>query len=365
MFLSRANNQYAILSSMVYTPSCQVTISLSGSLFSLRTGNVVGKVKGSMNSKGAALAALTAASALLAYLVFRKREPKKEAEEEVEQERTKEKMEPLKEARNNEGPEKGMEEECLLTGEVRGEKESLMEWIDRQLEEAERKTAGSPWPEIPQEGGLMIAGGEASHDEGAADPAKSFDIQKEGRELLDVQGDLKEAESQLLGTVLELEDADMGVPGQGEKFVQSGDGRGDAAGTLLAANPKHSLEGSLNPEPKKSSPIVEKEEKSVNDSSSETRSPSCTIVIDQFVMSSDSEIELLEEPSMAGDDDETGQLLDDTESEGENPEDVIQHVDDLNNEASDPVKMGSDSVVDNTPDELIALRPAWQRTNKN
>merc|ERR1712130_387013 len=116
--------------------------------------------------------------------------------------------------------------------------------------------------------------------------------------------------------------------------------------------------GSLNPEPKKSSPIVEKEEKSINDSSSGTRSPSCTIVFDQFVMSSDSEIELLEEPSMAGDDDET-------ESEGENPEDVIQHVDDLNNEASDPVKMGSDSVVDNTPDELIALRPAWQRTNKN
>ena len=198
------------------------------------------------------------------------------------------------------------------------------------------------------------------------DPAKSFDIQKEGRELLDVQGDLKEAESQLLGTVLELEDADMGVPGQGEKFVQSGDERGDAAGTLLAANPKHSLEGSLNPEPKKNNPIVEKEEKSVNDSTSGTRSPSCTIVIDQFVMSSDSEIELLEEPSMAGDDDETGQLLDDTESEGENPEDVIQHVDDLNNEASDPVKMESDSVVvDNTPDELIALRPAWQRTNKN
>lgn len=148
--------------------------------------------------------------------------------------------------------------------------------------------------------------------------------------------------------------------------------RGDAAGTLLAANPKHSLEGSLNPEPKKNNPIVEKEEKSVNDSTSGTRSPSCTIVIDQFVMSSDSEIELLEEPSMAGDD-ETGQLLDDTESEGENPEDVIQHVDDLNNEASDPVKMESDPVkmesdsvvVDNTQDELIALRPAWQRTNKN
>ena len=72
--LNRGNSQYAILSSMVYTPSCQVTISLSDYWSSHRTANVVDRLKGSMNSRGAALAALTAASALLAYVVFRKRE---------------------------------------------------------------------------------------------------------------------------------------------------------------------------------------------------------------------------------------------------------------------------------------------------
>ena len=72
--LNRGNSQFAILSSMVYTPSCQVTISLSDYWSSHRTANVVDRLKGSMNSRGAALAALTAASALLAYVVFRKRE---------------------------------------------------------------------------------------------------------------------------------------------------------------------------------------------------------------------------------------------------------------------------------------------------
>ena len=72
--LNRGNSQFAILSSMVYTQSCQVTISLSDYWSSHRTANVVDRLKGSMNSRGAALAALTAASALLAYVVFRKRE---------------------------------------------------------------------------------------------------------------------------------------------------------------------------------------------------------------------------------------------------------------------------------------------------
>ena len=74
MFLNRGNSQYAILSSVVYSPSCSVTISLSDYWASHRTANVVDRLKGSMNSRGAALAALTAASALLAYVVFRKRE---------------------------------------------------------------------------------------------------------------------------------------------------------------------------------------------------------------------------------------------------------------------------------------------------
>ena len=43
------------------------------------------------------------------------------------------------------------EERSESKEEERRGKESLMQWIDRQLEEAERKTSGSPWPEIPDE----------------------------------------------------------------------------------------------------------------------------------------------------------------------------------------------------------------------
>merc|ERR1712210_122625 len=165
----------------------------------IRTANVVDRLKGSMNSRGAALAALTAASALLAYVIFRKREPKAKKLEEVvqvEQEEVNEKVEPHEEVETNEEPE--VEEECLETDEIRRGKESLMEWIDRQLEEAERKTGGSPWPEIPQEEGILpAAGGEASHDGAVVDPDESFDGQKER--------DLKDEEGQLLGAVVQLE----------------------------------------------------------------------------------------------------------------------------------------------------------------
>merc|ERR1712037_961287 len=79
----------------------------------IRTANVVDRLKGSMNSRGAALAALTAASALLAYVVFRKREPKARKLEEVvqvEQEEVNEEVKPH-EVKTNEEPE--VEEECL------------------------------------------------------------------------------------------------------------------------------------------------------------------------------------------------------------------------------------------------------------
>merc|ERR1712037_922118 len=81
----------------------------------IRTANVVDRLKGSMNSRGAALAALTAASALLAYVVFRKREPEAKKLEEVvlvEQEEVKEKVEPHQEVKNNEEQEK-VEDKCL------------------------------------------------------------------------------------------------------------------------------------------------------------------------------------------------------------------------------------------------------------
>jgi len=68
---------------------------------------------------------------------------------------------------------------------------------------------------------------------------------------------------------------------------------------------------------------------------------------------------LLKEPSTGSEDNETGQLLDETESEGENAEDITLDVS-LKNEVSEPAKTGSDAVID-TPDELIALRPAWQK----
>merc|ERR1712037_380699 len=329
----------------------------------IRTANVVDRLKGSMNSRGAALAALTAASALLAYVVLRKREPKAKKLEEVvqvEQEEVNEKVEPHEEVETNEEPE--VEEECLETDEIRRGKESLMEWIDRQLEEAERKTGGSPWPEIPQEEGtLTVAGGEASHDDGAVvDPDESFDGQKER--------DLKYAEGQLVGAVIQVEEADKGVPSQEVKYEQSGEMRISAderEGVRAADNPKHSLEGSLKPESNHDNSNAGEEEKSIDDSSLGDRSPPYTVDNDQFDMSSDSEIELLKEPSISGEDNVMGQLLDETESEGENTEDIIQPIVTLKNKTSHHIsKMGSDTVED-APDELIALRPAWQKNLPN
>merc|ERR1712212_271010 len=337
-----------------------------------RIAHVVDKLKGRMNSRGVALAALTAASALLAYIIFNKREPKaKELEEviQVEQEEVEENVE-LTEVTNNEELQKGLEEECLETDKARRGKESLMEWIDRQLEEAERKTSGSPWPDIPQEESLSIAAeSKASHDDGAAvDSDRSLDSPEVGKELSDVKREIKEAEKHLLGAELQLEEAEKCVSSQGGKYVLSGEIKRaaderegtQAAGTVPTDNPKHSLdvvlEGSINPESNNDHLKAGKEEKSIDESSLGDSPPSCTIDNDQFDMSSDSEIELLKEPSIAGDDNETGQLLDETESEGEDTEDVTLDV----SLKKEPAKTRSDT-ADNTPDEMIALRPAWQK----
>jgi len=367
MFLTRGNSQYAILNSIVYIPGCPVTI--SGSLSYHRIAYVE-NLKGRMNSRSAALAALAAASALLAYIVFRKREPTKAKEVEevtkVEQEFVKEKVEPQEAVTSGEEPEKGLEEECFVTDKERRGKESLMEWIDRQLEEAERKTGGSPWPEIPQEENLMIGGGEEYGDGSAAvDSDQSLDNPEVGRELSNVKRDIKEVEEQLLGAELQLQEAEKCVSSQGGKYVLTGEMKRvtderegtQAADTLLTDNSKHSLglvlEGSINPESNHNNLKAGKEEKSINESSSRDSPHSCTIDDD---MSSDSEIELLKEPSRAGEDNETGQLLDETESEGENTENVTLDV----SPKKEHAKKGSDTVADN-PDELIALRPAWQK----
>jgi len=370
MFLTRGNSQYAILNSIVYIPGCPVTI--SGSLSYHRIAYVE-NLKGRMNSRSAALAALAAASALLAYIVFRKREPTKAKEVEevtkVEQEFVKEKVEPQEAVTSGEEPEKGLEEECFVTDKERRGKESLMEWIDRQLEEAERKTGGSPWPEIPQEENLMIGGGEEYGDGSAAvDSDQSLDNPEVGRELSNVKRDIKEVEEQLLGAELQLQEAEKCVSSQGGKYVLTGEMKRvtderegtQAADTLLTDNSKHSLglvlEGSINPEQAESNHNnlkAGKEEKSINESSSRDSPHSCNIDDD---MSSDSEIELLKESSRAGEDNETGQLLDETESEGENTENVTLDV----SPKKEHAKKGSDTVADN-PDELIALRPAWQK----
>jgi len=362
-----------------------------------------------MNSRGAAaLASLTAASALLVYILFRKKEPKvKELEEviQVEQEEVIEKVtkndepekgleeiekvelaegvtnndEPekgleekdrveLARVANEDGLEKGPEEECSETDEARRGKESLMEWIDRQLEEAERKTGGSPWPEIPEQDESEFAGGEVCHDNGAAvDPEQSSDVKR----------DLQEAEKQLLGAELQLEEAEKCISNQGDKYEQSGEIKRaadekestQAAGTsnsLSAENPKQPLdvilEGALNQESNDGSLKAGKEEKSINDSSVGDIPPSIAKDNnDQLDMSSDSEIELLKEPSKGCEEENetVGQLLDETESEGENTQDVTLDVN-LKNEDSEPAKMGSDAAKD-TPDELIELRPAWQK----
>jgi len=399
MFLNRGINQYAILSSMVFTPSCPVTISGSSSFY--RLTNVVDKLslKRRMNSRGAAaLAALTAAGALLAYILFRKKEPKvKEVEEviQVEQEEVIEKVEPREGVTNNDEQErgleeiekveladevttddeqeKGLEEECLKTDEAKRGKESLMEWIDRQLEEAERKTGGSPWPDIPEEDEVEIAGGEVCPDGASVNPDQSFDSQEVGRDFSDVKRDLQEAEKQLLGAELQLEEAKKCVLNQEEgEYEQSGEIKRaaderegeQAAGTSaspLAESPKQPLdvvfEGALRPESNIDNIKAGNQE---NVSSLGANHSSCTGDNNgQFDMSSDSEIELLKEPSTGSEDNETGQLLDETESEGENAEDVTLDVS-LKNEVSEPAEMGSDAVKD-TPDELIALRPAWQK----
>jgi len=378
---------------------------------------------------------------------------------------------------NEDGQENGLEEEeCFETEDKRRGKESLMEWIDRQLEEAERKTGGSPWPEIPEEDELEIAGGDevcldngaavepdqevgrdlsevkrelqeaekqiqgpelqleeaerktggspwpeipeedesefAGGDDGAAvDPDQSSDDSREvGRDLSDVKRELQEAEKQLLGAELQLEEAEKCASSQGNEYEQSRENKRtaentQAAGTsdsLSADYPQQPLdvilEGALNQE---SNNDNEKEEKSIDEPSS-TKDNNY-----QFDMSSDCEIELLKEPSKGCEDNnETGQLLDETESEGENTEDVTLDVNlknddsepakmesdtvkadntvkgentvkaentakgenteditldvNLKNEDSEPAKMGSNAVSD-TPDELIVLRPAWQK----
>ena len=117
------------------------------------------------------------------------------------------------ERREGEGEEVEEEEEVAVEGEDR--KESLMEWIDRQLEEAERKTGGSPWPE--EAGGQGGAGGEGRGEVvGDTSKGKSKEGDSKTAERIDAKShDSTETDSEVEATTdseIEL----LESPGVGE-----------------------------------------------------------------------------------------------------------------------------------------------------
>jgi len=253
---------------------------------------------------------------------------------------------------------------------------------------------------------MGVTGGEVCLD--AVDPDQFSDIQEVGRDLSDVKREIQEAEKQLLGAELQLEEAEKCASNQEDQsgeIEREGTQAADTSVSLSAEYPRQPLdvilEGAVNPESNDDSLKAGKDEKSIDNSSVGDSSPSSPKDNNnQFDMSSDCEIELLKEPSKGCEDNETGQLLDETESEGENTEDVTLDVN-LKNEDSDPGKMGNDTVkggntvkgentakgentedvtldvnlknedsepakmgndaVNDTTDELIVLRPAWQK----
>ena len=185
--------------------------------------------------------------------------------------------------------------------EPRRGKESLMEWIDRQLEEAERKTSGAPWPEIPLEDGLEMAAGEGASD--VADMCASR------------QGTRNEQHGEIESSSSKREVT-------------------QAAATSLTDNPKSSPSRDSNQKDMKEilgrylEPLGTS--KNINDGSSlgahgPGGSPLYAVSNVQYDMSSDSEIELLRDPAhedLVG----TGQLLDETDSEGEIGEELTLDV---------------------------------------
>ena len=94
-------------------------------------------------------------------------------------------------------------------------KESLMEWIDRQLEEAERKTSGSPWPEE--------AGGEGGS--GPGNKVKRSDSASKVAERSDTKShDSTETDSEIEATTdsdIELLESPRGRGGEGRLLEDS------------------------------------------------------------------------------------------------------------------------------------------------
>ena len=205
---------------------------------------------------------------------------------------------------------KEIEERSGSKEEERRGKESLMQWIDRQLEEAERKTAGSPWPEIPEEDkSETLSSDHVFPDQSAVGQEAEVDL-PEIRGAGFEDGD--KAYDQNDSSMVELVQVSGGVIDE-----QSG------------------LNISIPPE---------------SDTSSDF--PEAGVDGNQNEFLSDSEIEMLKEPRTASPNNEERRLLEESDSEEESFESGEVTTTDLQNEQNKKSKQAED--------ELITLRPAWQ-----
>ena len=204
-----------------------------------------------------------------------------------------------------------IEERSENKEEERRSKESLMQWIDRQLEEAERKTAGSPWPEIP---------GEDESETLSSDhvlPDQSTVGREAGVDLPEIRG-------------AGLEDGDKAYDQDDSSMVE----------LVQVSDDVIDKQGGL-----KISVLSE------SDMSSDF--PEAGVDGNQNECLSDSEIELLKEPRTASShNNEERRLLEESDSEEESFESREVTTTDLQNEQDRKSKQ--------VEEELITLRPAWQ-----
>ena len=108
-----------------------------------------------------------------------------------------------------------MEEEVVLEEGEEDRKESLMEWIDRQLEEAERKTSGSPWPEEAGGEGGSGPGNKVTRSDSASKVAERSDTKSH---------DSTETDSEIEATTdseIELLESPRGRGGEGRLLEDS------------------------------------------------------------------------------------------------------------------------------------------------
>jgi len=277
-----------------------------------------------MSSRAVTVAAVTAAGGLLAYCLFfrKKKADNSEIVALIEEERVTDKVAEIKADKVAEAEadkvaetptpklDNEIEERSGSKEEERRGKESLMQWIDRQLEEAERKTAGSPWPEIPGEDeSETLSSDHVLPDQSAV-----------GREA---EVDLPE----IRGTG--FKDGDKAYDQDDSSMVELVQVSDDVI------DEQSGLNISIAPE---------------SDMSSEF--PEAGVDSNQNEFLSDSEIELLKEPRTASHNNEERRLLEESESEEESFESGEVTTTDLQNEQDKNSKQAED--------ELITLRPAWQ-----